>query len=98
MKAILGAAGSHLSVPYFTGFVMLLLHQISRTRHVPPFSPLFYGIRDVTPFIIVTRPSGIVSFSPLFYGIRDVTYGMSQQHSLHAELSVPYFTGFVMLQ
>ena len=41
---------SLLSVPYFTGFVML--HGTFEVVEAddPPFSPLFYGIRDVTPF------------------------------------------------
>ena len=37
-----------LSVPYFTGFVMLLLRAYRGFLVSWPFSPLFYGIRDVT--------------------------------------------------
>ena len=37
------------------------------------FSPLFYGIRDVT--YLVREMGGLgITFSPLFYGIRDVTF------------------------
>ena len=43
-----GSSGHFLSVPYFTGFVML--HETARKAMYAKatFSPLFYGIRDVT--------------------------------------------------
>ena len=37
------------------------------------FSPLFYGIRDVTCYDYNLKVGQHVPFSPLFYGIRDVT-------------------------
>ena len=37
------------------------------------FSPLFYGIRDVTKGGDVGGLQKELPFSPLFYGIRDVT-------------------------
>ena len=42
-------------------------------------------------------PRILVPFSPLFYGIRDVTEVAFQRSRLKVDLSVPYFTGFVML-
>ena len=62
-----------------------------------PFSPLFYGIRDVT---VPSDPFGGqdgITFSPLFYGIRDVTISTGCSSPVRIVLSVPYFTGFVML-
>ena len=38
-----------------------------------------------------------IAFSPLFYGIRDVTGSTLSYLYDHVRLSVPYFTGFVML-
>ena len=38
-----------LSVPYFTGFVMLHGTVYGAVYGTVSFSPLFYGIRDVTP-------------------------------------------------
>ena len=86
------------------------------------FSPLFYGIRDVTtpgqrcvaratnfqsPILrdswcyssFFRRYSvNLLAFSPLFYGIRDVTTPSPPYQALVVlQLSVPYFTGFVML-
>ena len=63
-----------LSVPYFTGFVMLRIRgEIESLREQLPFSPLFYGIRDVTEYQKRFQRD-IETFSPLFYGIRDVTH------------------------
>ena len=39
------------------------------------FSPLFYGIRDVTNEVNSRIVLDNETFSPLFYGIRDVTHG-----------------------
>ena len=71
-----------------SGFLALLCQ--------PPFSPLFYGIRDVTPLMCATVPR-FSAFSPLFYGIRDVTHPALDSSARSEKLSVPYFTGFVML-
>ena len=38
------------------------------------------------------------TFSPLFYGIRDATATALNKTEQAVKLSVPYFTGFVMLQ
>ena len=48
----------------------VILHTV---LFLPTFSPLFYGIRDVTYPIEVYQDHIQSSFSPLFYGIRDVT-------------------------
>ena len=85
-----------LSVPYFTGFVMLQKIETLTCWVKWPFSPLFYGIRDVTR-TWQNRSRKPWTFSPLFYGIRDVTaFGRLWNWTLES-LSVPYFTGFVML-
>ena len=63
-----------LSVPYFTGFVMLLKQgEPGYDTFFSAFSPLFYGIRDVTDNNGACNTPGHRTFSPLFYGIRDVT-------------------------
>ena len=63
-----------------------------------PFSPLFYGIRDATPASRYLYLSFRFTFSPLFYGIRDATLKSATRLTAGFALSVPYFTGFVMLQ
>ena len=63
---------ANLSVPYFTGFVML--PQVS----TGPQSPARLSVPYFTGFVMLQRtpeavPAGYRTFSPLFYGIRDAT-------------------------
>ena len=72
---------------------MLLHESATRALEDPAsFSPLFYGIRDVTPAPI----SGLVrkaTFSPLFYGIRDVTMKAANEAAERTAAFSPLFYG-----
>ena len=55
----------YLSVPYFTGFVMLLAGAGATLPGTVAFSPLFYGIRDVTFLPILAMGPVLVFQSPI---------------------------------
>ena len=57
------------------------------------FSPLFYGIRDVTEPESVTIQTVVQPFSPLFYGIRDVTLMKKNMRKILLLTFSPLFYG-----
>ena len=68
-----------------------------RQKDFISFSPLFYGISDDT-FMYQEKGKVIIdTFSPLFYGISDDTHNYSIFRTSCFNLSVPYFTGLVMI-
>ena len=87
-----------LSVPYFTGFVMLHRTYMLNTPAPRSFSPLFYGIRDATisPWQAIQLSMSLSV--PYFTGFVMLPKSRGTATAYTAKLSVPYFTGFVMLQ
>ena len=57
------------------------------------FSPLFYGIRDVTDNNGACNTPGHRTFSPLFYGIRDVTNKVLDEGVPESSSFSPLFYG-----
>ena len=64
---------------------------------VLPFSPLFYGNGNATEAALGAGTVMADTFSPLFYGNGNATPVTGKIEKLPFTLSVPYFTGMVML-
>ena len=90
---------SNLSVPYFTGFVMLQMQLfLLRCKIVKLSVPYFTGFVMLL-FIFILNNMGVINLSvPYFTGFVMLLASLCGSCGTIQSLSVPYFTGFVMLQ
>ena len=88
---------SILSVPYFTGLVMIRREDRRHLRGQHLSVPYFTGLVMIQ-LLMKNELCAAIAFSPLFYGISDDTLTGIMATLSPTALSVPYFTGLVMIR